>query len=333
MLITIGQFLHILRGCIATHEKSIQGFCCYVFSLIISPADDTEDDNDAYHPFSKKSEKSAANKMYKGERGIPEQVVRVAYGRFYKAAFVDEIYKLSDDKKIDLCNDLKKYGVTCTISNVDEVCAEIFHQIINAAYSDLEGMAIDPVAGWDEEGNRIPPTPLTPVRYLNGVIYADGETIMLPVQLAPLSDISSEELPYIDALCELYAEKISSAVSVDTLSSIPEEMQEHLRDQRKAYYSAESIQRSVREVFSDGEEQFQNLKDDAYDGIKRTYKKSTYSSGYDRLDAVLEKITTITLNKSSLINIVGLIGNLEKMGLCHILVNDNVIKSWVKTDG
>ena len=31
-------------------------------------------------------------------------------------------------------------------------------------------------------------------------------------------------------------------------------------------------------------------------------------------------------------NIIGLIANLEKKGICHILVNDGTIKSWVNID-
>lgn len=56
------------------------------------------------------------------------------------------------------------------------------------------------------------------------------------------------------------------------------------------------------------------------------------SNKYDRLKAVLDRITTISLTKSALINVVGLIGNLEKKGICHILVNDEKIKSWVDID-
>jgi hypothetical protein len=33
-----------------------------------------------------------------------------------------------------------------------------------------------------------------------------------------------------------------------------------------------------------------------------------------------------------LVNIVGLIGNLEKKGICHMLVNDERIRSWVVID-
>ena len=103
-------------------------------------------------------------------------------------------------------------------------------------------------------------------------------------------------------------------------------------DQRKAYYSAASVQRSVREIFTDGEQQFVALKDDAFEGIEPTYYDDSYSTGYDRLRAVLEKITNTTLSKSTLVNIAGLINNLEKKGICHMLVNDERIHSWVTID-
>ena len=60
-----------------------------------------------------------------------------------------------------------------------------------------------------------------------------------------------------------------------------------------------------------------------------TYRKR-YDNGYDRLIAVLEKITNTTVDLSTLNQIRNLIGNMEKKGICHILVNDGTIKSWVR---
>ena len=57
-----------------------------------------------------------------------------------------------------------------------------------------------------------------------------------------------------------------------------------------------------------------------------------YENGCERLRQVLIKITSTTLDKSTLSHIKNLIGNLEKKGLCHLLVNDNVIHSWVNID-
>lgn len=44
---------------------------------------------------------------------------------------------------------------------------------------------------------------------------------------------------------------------------------------------------------------------------------------------VLKKVSDIQLTKSKLMLIKNLIGNLERLGIVHILVNDETIKSWV----
>mgnify|MGYP000335054483 CR=1 FL=1 len=54
-----------------------------------------------------------------------------------------------------------------------------------------------------------------------------------------------------------------------------------------AYLSAESIQRSISEVYEDGENQFDILKEDALEGIKTTYYDE-YDNGYRRLLEVLK---------------------------------------------
>lgn len=193
-------------------------------------------------------------------------------------------------------------------------------------YGDQEPVACD--------DNGQPYVPITPTRYDDATrtVFIGNETISLPIELASLSTIAPQEMPYINALCEVYAEKINQVVTPDTIDTLNPNLRRHYADQRKAYYSAESIHRSVREVFADGEKQFNILKDDAYDGISDTYIDDRHQTGYDRLMAVLDKVTNITLTKSSLVKIVGLIGNLEKKGICHILVNDEYIKSWVNID-
>lgn len=182
--------------------------------------------------------------------------------------------------------------------------------------------------------NGVPYVPITPTRYDNAtrIIYLGNDQVKLPVQLTPQSVISEHELPYINALCEVYAEKISQAVTPESFDTLPANLRKNYSEQRRAYYAAESIQRSVRDVFADGEQQFNNLKDDAYEGISPTYYDDRYATGYERLQAVLEKITNTTLSKSTFVNLIGLIGNLEKKGICHILVNDERIKSWVNVD-
>ena len=186
--------------------------------------------------------------------------------------------------------------------------------------------------------HQIPPAkpfiPISPVRYDSDtrIIYLETEEFLLPVQLLPQSIITTAESPYINALCEVYAEKLQQAVSPERINDLPTKFQRDYTNQRKAFYSAESMYHAVRDVFADGDKQFDILKDDAYEGIETTYYDERYRSGYERLHAVLEKITSTTLSKSALHSIVGLLGNLEKKGICHILVNDERIKSWVNID-
>lgn len=200
--------------------------------------------------------------------------------------------------------------------------------------ADIWGNAVEGLLHQQKALDESPLTPITPTRYDSNsrVIYLGTDEIVLPVQLVPESAIEACELPYINALCEVYAEKISQEVTPDSIDTLPSMYRRHFAEQRKAYYSAESVRRSVREVFADGEQQFGALKDDAYDGIEPTYYDDNYATGYDRLRAVLEKITSTTLTKSALVNIIGLISNLEKKGICHMLVNDERIRSWVIID-
>ena len=128
----------------------------------------------------------------------------------------------------------------------------------------------------------------------NGKLVIDGETIELPIHLDE-SQIYDFESGYISALCGAYAEALSKdKVDVDDIPSLPRKYQVNFYDQRKAYLSAESIQRSISEVYEDGENQFDILKEDTFGGIKTTYYDD-FDTGYRRLLEVLKKVSDICL--------------------------------------
>ena len=193
----------------------------------------------------------------------------------------------------------------------------------------------NPPVEYDE--NDAPFTPINHVRFdsQKRIIYLGNEQVYIPIELVQPGLLSMEELPYVNALCDVYAEKLGKAagdISPDMIPSLAKNLQHHYLSQRKAYYQAEYVKHVARETFADGDMQFTALKEDAYAGIEDTYLDEDLVTGYDRLKAVLNRITTISLSKSALINVIGLIGNLEKKGICHILVNDEIIKSWVNID-
>lgn len=163
----------------------------------------------------------------------------------------------------------------------------------------------------------------------DGKLVIDGDVIELPVKLND-AEIYDFEFRYIPALCDAYAEALSKpAVTIEDISALPKKYQLNFYEQRKAYLSAESIQRSISEVYEDGENQFDILKEDTFNGIKTSYYDD-YDNGYRRLVEVLKKMSDIQLAKSKLILIKNLRGNLERLGIVHILVNDETIPSWVE---
>lgn len=90
---------------------------------------------------------------------------------------------------------------------------------------------------------------------------------------------------------------------------------------------------SLRDTVADFDHQFSLLKKDAYYGIEETYYDDEYgNNGMKRLREVQNKIITITLDLSNLKNIDNILSNNIKKGLCHLMVNDQTIKSWVDTD-
>ena len=336
-MLTISLFLQIMRKYVGAENKSIPSFCAYFFALFMKePISSREvglDDDDNYYPFNKDTEKSAAYKMYNGKRDIPESVLRAVHANLDKSRFLEAAADIPFDARKNLCTDLSQYGVDCTTDNVDETCAEIFCSIIKAELQKLPGAQIDLFEGRNEVGEAVPPVPIQPARFVDGAVYLPGgDVIKLSVALKPYKNINEATLPYIHALCEVYTERLAKEVTPKTTGELPEKLQRHLERQRQAYFDAKSIERSVRDAFVDGERQFDALKDDAYDGIEMVYFDENHETGYDRLQEVLKKITSTELAKSNLVNIKGFITNKTRKGICHILVDDARIKSWVNTD-
>lgn len=215
---------------------------------------------------------------------------------------------------------------------MDECCAEIFSQILHSLAAGVSGISTIPNATVPNADEKLKGVPVTTAYIQDGKVHIDGITIDLPKQLQPPTDIAPHELPFIEQLLRAYADALNrDSISSNDVETLPKRYRMDFTDQRKAYYSADNVHHSAREIFENGEAMFQDLKVDAYEGIKPTYWKD-YDHGYARLIAVLEKITDTTLDKSDLSKIRGPISNLEKKGVCHILVNDGTIESWVIDD-
>lgn len=309
----------------------------YVLSLIDMVMEDPSSEidiaaskNDTYNPLSLST--SLLNKIYNGERNISKKNASIICNHFSKTKLVDTIHALPFDTQSQLCTSLAENGVVATEDTADECCAEICSQILHNLAIGAPSIATIPSTAGRETVGKLKGVPLATVYIRDGKVHIDGLTIELPKQLQPPTDLDPHELPYVEQLLRAYADALNmDSIASSEVDTLPKRYRIDFADQRKAYYSADSVHRSAREVFENGEAMFQDLKDDAYEGIKPTYWKE-YDHGYSRLIAVLEKVTDTTLDKSELSQIRGLIGNLEKKGVCHILVNDGTIESWVIDD-
>lgn len=175
------------------------------------------------------------------------------------------------------------------------------------------------------KGNKLP---LPMVQNLisisaDGNLYLNGEKIILPKELVPSNNIENCEQIYIEELLKAYAD--AEKVEKIEKNNIPKKYLQHFEDQRRYFYSAEAINRSVRDLKIDN--QFETFLQDTYDSVIDVCYQ-THANGYEKLLKVLQQAANRPQGKSILEKAVNWIGVSEKKGACHILVNNKQIK-WV----
>ena len=284
------------------------------------------DRNDEFNPLASRVSINMLDQILEGKKYISKARAGLICSRFDGQEFADEIDNLYDADKEHLQTFLAHRGIDVEIEELGSAFQDIMIQIFHGLAKGIHDVDINLTIR--ELKPSIKNLAGDRIFCEDGKLYIDGDIIELPIKLSD-EQIYEFEAGYISALCAAYAEALSrDEVTLDDISTLPKKYQTNFYDQRKAYLSAESIQRSIREVYEDGKNQFDILKADAYDGIKTTYYDD-YDSGYRRLLEVLKKISDVQLTKSKLSLIKNLVGNLERLGIVHILVNDKTMISWV----
>lgn len=328
------ELLNLLKKALPIPKNNQPEFMSNLLNLFI---EDSAEDDPRFEQFSDFTNKSTITKIFNGQRKFPKDIADFILSNSDKSKFVDLVSKLSYDTSIEIINVLTDKGLYCP-KNVDlsDTLADIFIKFLHAASAKKDELDLKDIDVSKEAAlrNNKRPVPLELSEYSpdDNVINIGNEHIKLPPGLKKPKDIQQKsEAPYIKALLEVYSENKNKVFSLANLNELPQKCKHHLERQRAEFYSSESIARIARETFSDGEAQFKRLEKEAYDGIEPTYHSSC-PNGKERLRIVQDKITSTTLSASKLANIVGLINNEAKKGLCHKLVNDNYIKSWVNID-
>lgn len=140
---------------------------------------------------------------------------------------------------------------------------------------------------------------------------------------------TQDEQIYINELCLAYgdAEGMDS-FSTDNLSSFPD-YSDDLEDRRIDFYAAETIRRGVLELKGSSlTGQFDVLKDETYNGVKDTARR-THPNGYERMLAVMEQAVIAPVTNYILSVSPYWISGKIKKGVCHHLVNDGKL-TWIR---
>ena len=281
-----------------------------------------------YNPMEKNISINMLDQIFEGDKDkwiSKARAVRIC-GLYDGINIADQVDRLYDGDKEHLQKFLLRKGLKVGVDELGSAIQDIFDQIYHGLAKGIHDVDIK-LTIYDPRPS-IKNLAEDRIYCEDGKLFIDGEVIELPVKLSD-AQIYDFEADYISALCATYAEKLSrDVVTIDDIPKLPRKYQVNFLEQRKSYLSAESIQRSISEVYEDGENQFDILKEDAFNGIKTTYFDD-YDDGYKRLIEVLKKISDVQLTKSKLTLIRNLIGNLERLGIVHILVNDKTIPSWV----
>lgn len=152
-----------------------------------------------------------------------------------------------------------------------------------------------------------------------------------PTAITPPEEIEDHEIGYVSELYKVYEEKTGEPYArPEDLKSHPK-LARNFNNQRKSYYSAETIRRELRDTITlEESDSFDILKDEMYDGVIETCDRD-FDTSYDRMSSVLEHATTVSISHNLEDRLLDWVGASEKKGVCHMLVNDKRIK-WVEDD-
>jgi hypothetical protein len=152
---------------------------------------------------------------------------------------------------------------------------------------------------------------------LFGVVAERGDDAPVPAGPAAHEDV------YIAELLSVYTEHQRAPVTLNDVSN--GEYAEHYMAQRQVFYCAEGLQRFSRDIYPN-EREFERLLEMVHAGIRPTVAQLRLKTGMDRLDAAVDKASSLQVQESRLApQLRG--GDLP--GTCHHLVNGGKLK-WVK---
>lgn len=272
------------------------------------------EENDEKNPIEAKKDETL-RKIYSGHDNLSNIDANYYLSRLSSNAFYEFSLDLEDDDTIqNLIEDFNAYSESISETNYVDDITEVLKKILqDIAHPKLR-------------------------RQLRKAVFISKNKVKIGNEIINIPDVLLEdniqpsEYKYVDALIEVYAidAKIPvKSLTVDTLNRLNPIYSTHFKLQREFFFKAESAYHILRDNFSDGEKEFEQLKNETLKGVSSTLF-DTFDSPFKKVNATLKHVTLLTYGKSYLgRNDNGFVGADEKQGIIHMLVNDGKIV-WVQ---
>lgn len=237
---------------------------------------------------------------------------------------------ISDVHLVEIRNAIVSYGFKLKTSLDDslipEVCAKLMKKIVyDLSLGRKETLPPLEYLDFKSLGNAS----IKAAEFKNGALYINGEKMPISKKLVQMDIEVDGDLLFVKKLFEAYSEALGRKISdQDGLNGTIYE--KHLSEHTKFYFEARYKENAARELFDDGETEFESIEKEIEDGIFDALYFGKYENGIERITNVMNTITTnLQLNSSLLLNIRGFINVSTRKGILHILVEEGRIRSWV----
>lgn len=286
-------------------------------------------DDEELNPFSELGE-SILEKYFRGNRNLPKKKIQLIYSHKDTYKFASYIDQLSVTNQLAL---EKEFQVIDSNFNSDDTlgyaCADLFIELLddileNQAHS-YKVQSTIPQPPFSKPTSSL--LPVTVYYDSNDKKLHIGENkIDVPEALVPSDLLTNNEInaPYIQALLSAFGSALNQEKI--TFEDLPFPYSKKFQRQRINYYSAQRIDRFVRESLDDGEHQMKKWKEETFDYIEEALEDN-YPNGEQRLNKVMQKVVDCSTT-SILDQFQNFIGPKERKGACHLLVNDRKF-TWV----
>lgn len=275
--------------------------------------------------------KSSQSRIFRGQDEVSVKAATIILNKWSTDKFYDAM-----NGDIDSCDrmvaDFEKKGVVFSNESdrIDVIASQM--KIILENIAKREKGKASSVCAIDSRGQRIEDISADSIFYdrTSHKLMIAGRVVKVSPSLIPETIQDREmEQPYFKALLEVFSEALGEdCLSLEEISSgNPHYYQEILRN-REYFFDAEAVRHVIRDAIIDGDSHFSEYKNEIFEGVIDVHHCS-YGNGYERLLKVLAASTSVNVGKARLDKLY-LIGGREKKGICHMLVEEGRLHSWVR---